>query len=596
MKTITFLPRQLGILTSCFFLAAPWATARFIEPSDQPPFRRDQLPIDAESMTQLADDLTILCSTLSSDRAEQRRHAAQFLAICRAIDPANRIASSLLEKYQEGQTPHGPGSVILNETKSRVWNTYSWLASDEAGKHGNTLALCLGDTLAKLDREHPSAASFKNERAPWTNWVAPLDEFSELDEPQIADVPDSPTEDPTPQEQPDENGIVGFKRNSAVVHSPFWMYIEENRSYVLKLTPVSLATWTDSEYEGFRYHLKNFDVDRIRPILKAINISTVPRFEKQFSGLPRGGVVDLSLPEKDVYSIRRNGEALSAAAAVLAAASLSGDEPTGIVIGIVREDGTLALPNNSWDLIRSLTSAPPSRIVLPMDATDLLTGLLVMDDLAFFMKHDIFLAKDLDELIAFSKKTTDATTTESLTNFTAIREKATSTIGPFVNNPAVRTRLETIAAASPRYASAQYLLIQARGNRPSQFSEKALAHQLRAALAPFDDMMRYDNEDDRHRINSTLVQSVHDSSRAVLDPLDRMVASKDRPLYNEVLTLSNSARTLARAIKKVSDRGFEVENFGFHNKSMIETTDSIRKDLPALQNKIARILGEKVEK
>ena len=599
MKIHTFLTRQFGIMATCCLLAAPWATADFIAPTDQAPFRTDQLPIDTGAMKQLADDLTILCASIPTDSAEHLRHAAQFLAICRAIDPTNRYANDLLEKLEEGKSGYGAGSVILNETKTRVWRAHSWLASDEAGKQGNILGLCLGDTLAKMDPQHPSAASHKNERGAWNNWVAPVEKFAPPTEPKIADVPDSSSEEIPPVDTPEEKGDdvkdIAFKRQSAVIHSPFWIYMEETSSYVLKLTPVTLSTWTDNEHERFRYHLKNFDEERIRPILKSINISSVERLKEKYKGLPRGGVVELNLPEKDVYSIRRNGEALSAATVVLAAAAISGDEPTGIVIGIVREDGTLAMPNNPWELLRSLSAAAPSRIVLPAEAAELLTSFLVMDDLSLFMKHDIFLAKNLDELIAFSKKTPDATTAAAMANFASIREKATPSIGPFVSNQFVRGRLETIAAASPQYASAQYLLVQARGKRPTQFSEKALAHQLRAALTPFDDMMRFDNEDDRHRINATLVQSIHDTSRAMLDPLDRMVASTERPLYNEALELSNAARTLSRAIKKVADRGFDEENFGFHNKSLSETSESIRKDYPAIQRKIARILGEKVE-
>lgn len=599
MKTIPFLPRPLGIIAACCLFTAPWAAADFIAPTDQAPFRTDQLPIDTDAMKQLADDLSILCSSLPTDRAEHLRHSAQFLAIARAVDPSNRYVDDLIEKLEEGNSAHGPGSVILNETKARVWSTHSWLASDEAGKNGNILALCLGDTLAKIDPQHPSAAAYKNERGAWNNWVAPVEAFAPSDKPEIAVVPDTPSEEtpdtaPSPEETNDGKEVA-FKRQSAVIQSPLWMYVEETSSYVLKLAPVSLSTWTDNEHDRFRYHLKNFDEDRIRPILKSINSSTVPRFEEKFGGLPRGGVVELSLPEKDIYSIRRNGEALSAAAAVLASASISGDEPTGIVIGIVREDGKLALPPNAWELIRSLSSAPSSRIVLPADSTELLLGLLVMDDLAFFMKHDIFFAKDLNELIAFSKKSPDAATSASLASFAAVREKATPSIGPFVSNPAVRTRLETIVAASPQYASAQLLLVQSRGKRPTYLSEKALAHQLRAALTPFDEITRLDTDDDRHRINATLVQSIHDSSRAMLDPMDRMVASTERPLYNEAMALSNAARTLARAIKKVSDRGFDEENIRFHNKSLYETSDIIRKTLPEMQRKIANILGEKVE-
>jgi hypothetical protein len=91
------------------------------------------------------------------------------------------------------------------------------------------------------------------------------------------------------------------------------------------------------------------------------------------------------------------------------------------------------------------------------------------------------------------------------------------------------------------------------------------------------------------------VQAAHESARTALDPLDRMVVeANDRALYNEALNLANTARTLARAMKKVSDKGYDIKTFGFHDKSLNESVRSLRDGLPAMDRKIARILGEQV--
>ena len=598
MKANTFSPWLLNLVAAFFLLATPKTEARFITPTDNVPFRRDLLPIDVETMKQLCGQLTTISASVDSKNHEHQRTAAQLLALAQALDPVNRQTMDLLDQLSEENTPITPELAVVAAAKSRAWRTQSWLASDEAGKDGNTLALCLGEALAKVDPDSPSASGYKNETGPWKNWVASLDEFEPKNEPQISELEESPEETPEeddPNEEPSDNKEVVFARNSAVITSPFWLYREETRDYILKLTPVTMSTSTDQEHENFRYDLKDFDEERIRPILMEINKSTVPSFREKYHGLPRGGVVHLSLPPKDFYSIRRNGEALSAAAAVLASSSISGDEPTGIVIGIVENDGKLTLPKNSWELIRSLTECPPTRIVLPKPAEEMLNGLLTMDNLGFFMKHDIFLASNLDELIAFSKKKPDAAVAASLSNFASIREKSTSSIGPFVTNQFVRGRLETIATATPQYASAQFLLMQAKGKRPTQLSEKCLAYQIRAALIPLNQISDYYSDDEDHRVTSTLVQAAHESARTALDPLDRMVVeANDRALYNEALNLANTARTLARAMKKVSDKGYDIKTFGFHDKSLDESVRSLRDGLPAMERKIARILGEQV--
>lgn len=596
MKTDSVISHLLSAIAIGLLLAAPPAEAVFIAPTDNAPFRRDQLPIDKETMQQLSSQLATLCATLDSEDPAQQRTAAQFLALAQALDPINRNAQDMLEQYSKERTPAAPSSNDLTLAKTRAWRTQSWLASDEAGADGKSLALCLGDVLAKVDPEHPSAVAFKNEQGKWTEWVAAADQFKKKDQPSIADNEEKPDEempDKEKEDDPNDESDIAFALKSATVSSPYFIYNEATKSYDLKLLPVTLSTWTDEEHEEFRYHLKDVDEERIRPALLAINKSTVPWLKEKYHGLPRGGVVNLALPPKEIYSTRRNGENLSAAAAVLASASLSGQEPTGIVIGIVQPDGKLALPANGWQLIRSLTNAPASRIVLPKSSAELLLGLLTLDDLTFFMKHDVLLADNIEELVAFSKKTPDANLAAALSNFAGIREKATSTLGPFVTNPFVRGRLETISAAMPNYASAQYLLIQAKGKRPSQLSDKVVAHELRTALAPLKSLVDlYQDDDEDTEPSFTQMQSAHESCRAALDPLDRLIASTEREIYGEALDLANTARTLSRAIKKVKDKGYDDDIKGFHDKSLSESVSTLRKGLPDIDRKIGRILGE----
>jgi hypothetical protein len=215
-----------------------------------------------------------------------------------------------------------------------------------------------------------------------------------------------------------------------------------------------------------------------------------------------------------------------------------------------------------------------------------------MDELSYFMKHDIFLAANIDELIAFSKKTPDANMAAALSNFAVVREKATTSIGPFVTNAAVRARLEGIASAMPQYASVKFLLMQGNGKRPSQLSDLVVAHEIRIALAPLSQIANIYQEQGDRNITATAVQASHESSRAVLDPIDRLVPSSSRDLYGQAVDLSNTARTLARAIKKVADKNYEDGVRGFHDKSLGESSRALREGLPVIERSVSRILGE----
>lgn len=596
MKAHSFITRFTGFIAAGVFFAADPAAGAFIPPSDNASYRRDQLPIDVETMKQLSQQLAILCATLNAEDPLSQRAAAQFLAVALSLDPVNRQAQDMLESFGKQQNPVMPTAVEIQLAKSRAWRTQSWLGSEEAGKDGKSLALCLGDVLAKVDPDHPTAAAFKSEQGLWTNWVAAPADFLKKDEPSIAPnptaiaaaLPDAKMNVPTEAKQ-----RASFVLKTATVFTPLIIYKDASMDYDLRLAPVTMNHSTDQDHMEFRYHLQDVDENRIRQTLRSMNANTQPWLKKTFGDLPEGGIVVLSTPFKDGYSVKRNEDNLSAAALVLTHAALSGEEPAGVVIGIAEADGKLKLPKNGWELIRSLSAAPPTRVVLPSSAAELLPGLLTMDELSYFMKHDIFLAENIDELIAFSKKVPDAPMAAALSNFAVIREKATSSIGPFVANPIVRARLEGIASAMPQYASVKFLLMQSNGKRSSQLSDLVVAHEMRKALAPLRRVVDMHQEADGGRsMTSAIVQSAHESSRAILDPLDRLVPSSSREIYGQTIDLSNTARTLARAMKKVTDKNFDERVKGFHDKSLGESSRALRDGLPVIERRIGRILGE----
>lgn len=594
MKTKTYSTHGMGSFLLMFILSSGWASAKFVPPTDAVPFRRDQLPVDVETMSQLSRQLSLLCTTLAADDLEGQRTAAQLLALAQALDPVNPQVDELLKKFAADEKSEAPAAAAVNVAKSRAWRTQSWFASEEAGKDGQILADCLADTLAKIDPAHPSAVTHKEEKGKWVNWVAPLTDFSPKAMPDIAELPDD-KDVPTDTTDDSTKNPGKFLLKTASIQSPFWMYNEATKTYTLAITPVTLKTSIDTEYPAFRYNLAGVDKDTARPILQSINKNTIPRLEEKFSALPEGGVVDLQMPTNAIYSLRRNGENISAAAAVLSSAALTGEEPTGIVIGIVQKDGTLALPKNGWELIRLLDAAPTSRVVLPKSMEELLPSLLVLDRMNVFMKHDIFFAENYDELIAFSKKKPDPAVAEALANFADIRAKSPNNVGPFIVNPFVSKRLEAIAAAHPYFASARFLFMQAKGNRPTVISDKVLAYEIRMALAPLNEIGNQMRADSKQLgdLDATKVQKAHESAREALDPLEKLIGSADRPLYAEAIDLANSARTLARALRTMNSRGFD-DNKGksSYDKSSTDSFKTLSKGLPAIEEKIGFILGE----
>ena len=579
-----------------FVLSCSLSFAGYVAPTDHTPFRRDQLPIDVETMTSLSRQLTTLTSTLPHDTNDDLRVAAQFLALAQALDPVNHQVDELASSFKKKESPDKADGSEVAIAKTRAWRTQAWLASPEAGKDGQVLATCLGDVLAKVDPEHPSAAVFAKEQGKWDQWVANAKDFEDKAMPEIAENTDTDKKDVEKSDDKTELETTAFRKEKATILSPFWIYHEDTEKYTLEMCTVSAKSWIDHEHESFRYHLEKVDEEKAKPILIDVNEATVPVLKELNHGIPTGGVLSIGIGEKNTYSLRRNSNSISAAAAVLASATISGDEPTGIVMGVVTKDGKLKMPKNGWELIRVITAAPGSRVVLPKSAASLLPGLLTMDDLQTFVKHDIILAENMEELIAFSKKTPDPALQEALTAFAGIREKAPmNTIGPFVTNPFVITRLEKIVAAFPQHASAQMLLMQAKGKRPTTLSPELVAHEIRRGIAPIQWIAEVDLGLQARDIKAETLQQNFDECRAALDPLEKMVATSDRQIYAEAIELVNTTRTLSRGVKKMHDRGFNSEDKTFYDKSVWETAGILRKAIPQLNRKLAIILGESMD-
>ena len=66
-------------------------------------FRRDQIPLDADSLASLSQILVTLTQSLDTDSAANRRTAAQMLALSTALDPGNSKARDLITEFQQNR-------------------------------------------------------------------------------------------------------------------------------------------------------------------------------------------------------------------------------------------------------------------------------------------------------------------------------------------------------------------------------------------------------------------------------------------------------------------------------------------------------------
>ncbi len=525
----------------------------FVPPAEGPvPFRRDKVPLDPDTMSALSGQLVTLVGGVDLEGAEGRRASAQLLALALALDPANKDARETLEVLEEGDLPTFGDERNVERAKARVWTTLSWLEDPESGKDGHSLGACLGDVMIMVDPDHPRAKvlAAKGERGSWSGWVAGLRDFD--DKAIVKNVDPEEDEMDVRDEDSDEVDEPGsgssIRLEAATVQTPLWNYDKVTDKTSLRVVPVTMAATMrevdpddeDDQPRPFGIRLENTEEAEF---LSGMNEAILGALEKIHGPLPKNGRVRLTVGKDSDYLVRRNRQAISAAAAVLADAALSGIAPNATVIGIVDEKGGFKLPPRFWEKLRALSNGPGGRLVLPAQAAEYLPSLLALEQSDFFFKYEVLLASNLKELIQRSSGSATGEVADVSVKFAEIRSRlGAQTVPLYVSNSFVRQRLAAIAQEAPHHFSARMLAIQGAGERPTILPRNILAAELRTAI----EAMAWIAHHQGDRIDSDDLDRTYGVTRADVDALERYVDLRDRDFHEKVRALTISVRTLAR--------------------------------------------------
>ena len=535
--------------------------AEFVPPAEGPvPFRRDKLPVDVETMTALSRQLAVMARTAAAE-GQSLRGVAQMTALALALDPENRQARELIDALKEDKQPSADGPEEVERARNRSWQALAWLEMPEAGADGQALAACLGDVLVISDPKHPKARDRQasGEQGLWKSWVADESAFrpkEEEREPEMTEKDD--------EEEPEAGSEVGQKElaiSELSAPMPVWHYDREFKRTKLDLVPVKLRIRTpdtdDDDDDGKEGESSPANqglvievsgegmTERFLKAMKPVEVAMAARH----GSFPPGKEVKLDLGRID-YSMSRNGMALTGATALLIEGAYTGKVPAATVLAVVDENGKLSLPPRFWETLRALSGASPgTRIVLPDEAADFLTSLVVMDDAAFFMKNEVLLAGTVDELCDLASPTPKENIAEGFKRFEEVRKVGQGkALGTFVAHPATQQRLREVAGALPVHASARMLALQGSGSRPRFLQRPILAREIRTALGPLDYIATTHPED----IEVEDLEAAHKASRELLDGMTGYIELRDRDLHKAATDMADSLRPLARVMEKKS--------------------------------------------
>jgi hypothetical protein len=474
---------------------------------------------------------------LPGETAAERQAAARMLALAMALDPANANARELLAAYQNGAQKPEPDAGQLGKSLARIWQLVAWLETPEAGENGQALAACLKDVLVISDPKHPRAAALRKagEKGAWAGWVPGIDAYGS----------EKTAADHGIEIQPAAEG--GILLEKARVRTVLWRKPLEDESAEWALGPALLRmTATADEHAAFSIVIGSGEMEsRLAPQARMLE----NMLAAQYDPLPHGIRIRIDSREFGQAPPSGTRQSISAAAAVLASAAITGREPEAYIIGQVDASGAFKLPTGFWDQLQALGPGKGRRLVLPAAAADWLPSVLAMENPGFFMDYEVLLAEDFRHLLDLSAKTPDGDVAAATAKFREIRERAGSQdVRSYLANRFVRQRLDELAQSAPFHASAAMLLTQAKGDRPTLVKREVLAAELRRATQPMAWIMKFSDQDFSDEEIKKLGET-HDLCRARVDRMERYAAKTDLDLLERARAAAIALRNLDRAAR-----------------------------------------------
>ena len=567
--------RIIGLLS---LMSVAAMAAEFAPPAEGPvAFRRDKLPLDADAMSSLSKQVETLARGLNAETAEDRRGAAQMLALAMALDPANARARDLLATYQAGRHHPNAEADQLERGRARIWQTIAWLETPEAGDQGHALASCLKDVIIISDPKHPKSAALRTagEKGAWEGWVPGIAAYNKDQiAAQMEEVDDKPAPEPTKVTL--DTPATGFKLASAQVSTMLWrkLVAGDNVTWMLTSLPLKMSAQIEATGEGGGEGGNGGDGEETKvrrrfsvrigsggehAIFNRTNRMLESLMLKNYGKLPTDGRISISSKEFESSLESQRKQSITAAAAVLASSAVTGVEPTGIILGQIDETGAYNLPSGFWDQLHSLGKGQGERLILPVDAAPYLMSMLALEKPGFFMEYEVLLATDFKQLLELSAKKPEGSLATALAKFHEIRDKAgTQDVRQYIGNKFVRDRLALVLQDAPFHVSSKMLLIQAAGNRPTLIARSVLAAELRRAIAPIGVLATIEDYN-FSAMKDAKYDEIYEACRSKVDGMIRYAEKNDRALIDRTQGLVISVRNVDRAIRERGEEYLIIE-------------------------------------
>lgn len=562
MRCIFVQPTTLLGLVAFLLGTAAMAGGPFAMPSEGPvAFRRDRIPLEVADIRQLSRDLTVMAETIDDDTAEDRRLAAQCLALALALEPGNRDARRTLNRWEDGRFSGHDDMDPALEGMERTLELLKWLESHPAGRDANELAECIKDVICRVGRseERFREVGGVREQGKWEGWVPVLAAYEEK-------APEQPEDDPNanPPSNPNSNpsAATGFQLTveTAEITIPLWYRNEHPRDgqdWVLKPGRMTMSATHDKDSQEF-FAMGFPDLDMgYSERMQAFSQSMATVLSNHHVSLPYGLQVRIGSPVLQDALSSGKPQTVSAATVALANAAITGKaiDADTILLGRLDAQGNYKTFSNAWASIRCFGGGQGQRLVIPASSREYMEALLTMDQIDFFMDYEVVMAANLEELLNAVASEPERELGEACAKFAEIQKVAKGNkVRSFVANSHVRKRLQDVVKTSPQHLSAALLLMQSNSSRPFHVSRNTLISEMKLILEPFEKVsaISWDQAAEREFRRIPVARYVKECKDKI-DALEKFVDREEKELYKRVEELYDVMRDYDRALNQRGD-------------------------------------------
>ena len=255
----------------------------------------------------------------------------------------------------------------------------------------------------------------------------------------------------------------------------------------------------------------------------------------------------------------------------------------------INAKGDVIEPDNFWELLTALRQVSDGgRLIVSAQSAEMMQQLLVFKEPDFFTRWEVLSASDIDQALAAAIQQSSADLSKASELFASFQDLSSKkTVIQLAADHNFRPALDEMVKLAPEHLSANMLLLQGSGKRPTHLSERALRLELRPLIDELNRVLQFQAE----QPDSDELEKTHEQIGVKIEQLEPFVSRDDGPLYEDALELAKDFEKLASLRERIQNR--------HNNESSREKAQQLFEDMKnhgaALTERISAPIGADID-